>query len=143
MPELIDPNYVANMGAFVAADDARMCSSGTYTGDVADGSWRDAKFIIDIGFPVFARFYAPRDVVCAWSPDAVQQPLDFRVDRIVQAGDLLSQPGNRLGTIVNGNIPANCTVAAHPLRSLTNINIRRERLVAYAARGHLFDRHQY
>ncbi len=48
------------------------------TGYVTDGGCRDAKFIIDIGFPVFARFYTPRDVVGAWTPDTVQQPLDFR-----------------------------------------------------------------
>ncbi len=36
LPELIDPGYVANMVAFLASDDARMCSSGTYT---VDGGW--------------------------------------------------------------------------------------------------------
>jgi D-xylose 1-dehydrogenase len=33
---LIDPEYVANLVAFLAADDSRMCSSGTYT---VDGGW--------------------------------------------------------------------------------------------------------
>ncbi len=36
LPELIDPTYVANMVAFLASDDARMCSSGAYT---VDGGW--------------------------------------------------------------------------------------------------------
>ena len=36
LKELIDPVYVANLVAFLASDDARMCSSGTYT---VDGGW--------------------------------------------------------------------------------------------------------
>lgn len=33
---LIEPEYVANLVAFLAADDSQMCSSGTYT---VDGGW--------------------------------------------------------------------------------------------------------
>lgn len=36
LKELIEPTYVANLIAFLASDDARMCSSGTYT---VDGGW--------------------------------------------------------------------------------------------------------
>jgi D-xylose 1-dehydrogenase len=36
LKELIEPEYVANLVAFLAADDSRMCSSGTYT---VDGGW--------------------------------------------------------------------------------------------------------
>ena len=36
LKELIEPVYVANLVAFLASDDARMCSSGTYT---VDGGW--------------------------------------------------------------------------------------------------------
>lgn len=46
-------------------------------GYVTDGGCRDCDFIINIGFPVFARFYTPRDVVGAWTPDTFQEPLDF------------------------------------------------------------------
>lgn len=46
-------------------------------GFVTDGGCRDCAFIIDIGFPVFSRFYTPRDVVAAWTPDTFQEPLDF------------------------------------------------------------------
>lgn len=46
-------------------------------GYVTDGGCRDCDFIINIGFPVFARFYTPRDVVGAWTPDTLQEPLDF------------------------------------------------------------------
>ena len=46
-------------------------------GYVTDGGCRDCDFIIKIGFPVFARFFTPRDVVAAWTPDTFQEPLDF------------------------------------------------------------------
>ena len=46
-------------------------------GYVTDGGCRDCDFIINIGFPVFARFYTPRDVVGAWTPDSFEEPLDF------------------------------------------------------------------
>ncbi|WP_380054073.1 SDR family NAD(P)-dependent oxidoreductase [Falsihalocynthiibacter sp. SS001] len=36
LKELIEPVYVANLAAFLASDDARMCTSGTYT---VDGGW--------------------------------------------------------------------------------------------------------
>ena len=36
LKELIEPKYVSNLIAFLASDDARMCSSGTYT---VDGGW--------------------------------------------------------------------------------------------------------
>ena len=36
LKELIDPVYAANLVVFLASDDARMCSSGTYT---VDGGW--------------------------------------------------------------------------------------------------------
>jgi regulator of RNase E activity RraA len=30
-----------------------------------------------LGFPVLARYFTPRDVVGDWSPDALEQTLDF------------------------------------------------------------------
>ena len=36
LKELIEPRYVSNLIAFLASDDARMCSSGAYT---VDGGW--------------------------------------------------------------------------------------------------------
>ncbi|WP_421724964.1 SDR family NAD(P)-dependent oxidoreductase [Bauldia sp.] len=36
LKELIDPAYVANLVAFLASDDSRMCTSATYT---VDGGW--------------------------------------------------------------------------------------------------------
>lgn len=57
-------------------------------GYVTDGGCRDCDFIINIGFPVFARFYTPRDVVGAWTPDSFGEPLDFFGVRVA-SGDYL------------------------------------------------------
>lgn len=57
-------------------------------GYVTDGGCRDCDFIINIGFPVFARFYTPRDVVGAWTPDTFQEPLDF-CGVTIRSGDYL------------------------------------------------------
>jgi 4-hydroxy-4-methyl-2-oxoglutarate aldolase len=39
-------------------------------GYIVDGGTRDMSFIRKIGFPVFAKFCTPRDVVAAWVPEA-------------------------------------------------------------------------
>lgn len=57
-------------------------------GYVTDGGCRDCDFIIKIGFPVFARFYTPRDVVAAWTPDSFEEVLDFEGIK-VSPGDYL------------------------------------------------------
>lgn len=46
-------------------------------GYVTDGGCRDCDFIINIGFPVMSRFYTPRDIVGAWTPDRFETTLDF------------------------------------------------------------------
>lgn len=44
-------------------------------GYIVDGGSRDNAFIRRIGFPLFARFQTPRDVVAAWRPDAFGEPI--------------------------------------------------------------------
>lgn len=44
-------------------------------GYIVDGGTRDLAFIRRIGFPVFARFHSPRDVVAAWMPEAYGEPV--------------------------------------------------------------------
>lgn len=44
-------------------------------GYVTDGGCRDCAFIRRLGFPVFARFRTPRDVVGTWMPEAFDVPL--------------------------------------------------------------------
>ncbi len=44
-------------------------------GYVTDGGCRDSGFILKIGFPVFAKYYTPRDVVGEWTVDDMQVPI--------------------------------------------------------------------
>lgn len=46
-------------------------------GYVTDGGCRDCDFILKIGFPVFSRYFTPRDVVAAWTPDTFRQSVDL------------------------------------------------------------------
>ena len=51
-------------------------------GYMVDGGTRDLAFIRKIGFPVFARFQSPRDVVGAWMPEAYGEPITMGQVRI-------------------------------------------------------------
>jgi 4-hydroxy-4-methyl-2-oxoglutarate aldolase len=44
-------------------------------GYVVDGGSRDNAFIRKIGFPVFARYRTPRDIVGAWKPETFGEPI--------------------------------------------------------------------
>jgi regulator of RNase E activity RraA len=44
-------------------------------GYIVDGGCRDIQSISDLGFPVFARFATPIDIVCAWKAEAFEQPI--------------------------------------------------------------------
>ena len=55
-------------------------------GYIVDGGSRDNAFIRKIGFPLFARFQTPRDVVAAWRPEALGEPVTIGHVRI-ETGD--------------------------------------------------------
>jgi regulator of RNase E activity RraA len=55
-------------------------------GYIVDGGSRDNAFIERIGFPLFARFQTPRDVVAAWRPEAFGEPITIGHVRI-ETGD--------------------------------------------------------
>ena len=57
-------------------------------GYVVDGGSRDNAFIRKIGFPVFARFQTPRDIVAAWMPEAYGEPIAIGQVRIA-SGDYI------------------------------------------------------
>ena len=57
-------------------------------GYVVDGGTRDNAFMRKIGFPVFARFQTPRDIVGAWIPEALGDPIVIG-DVKIQTGDYL------------------------------------------------------
>ena len=44
-------------------------------GYIVDGGCRDVQAIADQGFPVFARYATPIDIVCAWRAEAFAQPV--------------------------------------------------------------------
>ena len=65
-------------------------------GYVTNGGCRDSDFIRNIGFPVFHRFYTPKDVVGAWSVD--------KMGASVQIGDVVVKPGDFLIADIDGAI---------------------------------------
>ena len=44
-------------------------------GYIVDGGCRDVQAVADQGFPVFARFQTPIDIVCAWRAEAFGEPI--------------------------------------------------------------------
>jgi 4-hydroxy-4-methyl-2-oxoglutarate aldolase len=44
-------------------------------GYIVDGGCRDVQAIADQGFPVFARYATPIDIVCAWRAEAYAEPI--------------------------------------------------------------------
>ena len=46
-------------------------------GYVCDGGCRDVAFIQRLGFPVFSRYYTPRDVVGRWLVAALGEPIEI------------------------------------------------------------------
>jgi 4-hydroxy-4-methyl-2-oxoglutarate aldolase len=44
-------------------------------GYVADGGCRDVEFILELGFPVWCRYFTPRDIVGYWLPESFDQPI--------------------------------------------------------------------
>ena len=73
-------------------------------GVVTDGGCRDCAFIRRIGFPVFARYRTPRDVVAAWTPDAFGESLRF--------GDVDIAPGDYLVGDIDGVVRIPAAMAA-------------------------------
>jgi regulator of RNase E activity RraA len=46
-------------------------------GYIVDGGCRDSAFIEKIGFPVFCKYFTPRDVVATWAVTALGQPIEI------------------------------------------------------------------
>jgi regulator of RNase E activity RraA len=65
-------------------------------GYVVDGGCRDVAFILKIGFPVFARFYTPSDIVGRWIPDRYGEPVTIGGVTIADGDYLL---GDRDGVV--------------------------------------------
>jgi regulator of RNase E activity RraA len=55
-------------------------------GYIVDGGTRDNAFLRRLGFPVFARFQTPRDIVAAWRPEAFGEPISIG-QVLIRSGD--------------------------------------------------------
>jgi 4-hydroxy-4-methyl-2-oxoglutarate aldolase len=78
-------------------------------GYVADGGCRDVDFILRLGFPVWCRYFTPRDIVGYWLPDSFDQPIRIG-DVTVNPGDLAL--GDRDGMVILPQERAEAIVAA-------------------------------
>lgn len=59
-------------------------------GYIVDGGSRDNELIRRMGFPVFARFQTPRDIVAAWSYEAMGEPIAIGQVRIATGDYVLA-----------------------------------------------------
>jgi 4-hydroxy-4-methyl-2-oxoglutarate aldolase len=66
-------------------------------GYVADGGCRDVDFILKLGFPVWCRYFTPRDIVGYWLPEAFDEPVTIG-EVTLRAGDYVL--GDRDGMVV-------------------------------------------
>lgn len=55
-------------------------------GYIVDGGCRDVNFLLRLGFPVYCRYFTPRDVVGTWLPDGFDKP--------IRIGDVHIEPGD-------------------------------------------------
>ncbi|HKC43409.1 MAG TPA: RraA family protein [Burkholderiales bacterium] len=65
-------------------------------GYVVDGGCRDTGFILEIGFPVFASFFTPSDIVGRWIPDRFGEPITIGAATICDGDYVL---GDRDGVV--------------------------------------------
>jgi 4-hydroxy-4-methyl-2-oxoglutarate aldolase len=66
-------------------------------GYIVDGGCRDVEFILKIGFPVFASFFTPSDIVGRWIPDRFGEPITVGAVTICDGDYIL---GDRDGVVV-------------------------------------------
>ena len=55
-------------------------------GCVIDGLSRDTEFMVEMGFQAYFKAYTPRDIVGAWLPKAVDEP--------IKIGEVWIRPGD-------------------------------------------------
>ena len=57
-------------------------------GYIVDGGCRDIQAVVDLRFPVFARYATPIDIVCAWHAEAFDEPVVIG-GHLIQPGDMV------------------------------------------------------
>src|SRR5438876_985178 len=87
-------------------------------GYIVDGGCRDVDFILKMGFPVFARFFTPSDIVARWVPTAFGEPITI-ADVRISSGDYVL--GDRDGVvIVLGDAAAEAVTRAEAVAQTEN-----------------------
>jgi 4-hydroxy-4-methyl-2-oxoglutarate aldolase len=59
-------------------------------GYIADGGCRDVDVILKLGFPVYASFYTPKDIVARWVPQSLGEPIAIGGVRIASGDYVLA-----------------------------------------------------
>jgi len=78
-------------------------------GYIVDGGCRDVQAIADQGFPVFARYATPIDIVCAWRAEAFEQPVAIGGQQVLPDDYVLA---DRDGIVLVGAANVEAVVAA-------------------------------
>jgi 4-hydroxy-4-methyl-2-oxoglutarate aldolase len=78
-------------------------------GYIVDGGCRDIQAVVDQGFPVFARYATPIDIVCAWRAEAYAQPVAIGGLQVLPDDHVLA---DRDGIILIGAGEVEAVVAA-------------------------------
>jgi 4-hydroxy-4-methyl-2-oxoglutarate aldolase len=78
-------------------------------GYIVDGGCRDVQAVTDQGFPVFARFQTPIDIVCAWRAEAFGEPIAIGGLQVLPDDHVLA---DRDGIILIGADEVEAVVAA-------------------------------
>ena len=72
-------------------------------GYIVDGGCRDLEFINQIRFPVWSKFFTPRDIVGYWKPTEIGAPIKIG-DVIIKNGDYLIADIDGIVIIPRANI---------------------------------------
>lgn len=91
-------------------------------GYVVDGGSRDTEFVLAHGFPVFASFLTPSDIVRRWIPDTYDEPIDIG-GVTIRHGDYLL--GDRDGVVIVPREVAESVVARTEEVVATESDMRR------------------
>ena len=76
-------------------------------GYIVDGGCRDSASILRTGFPVWCRYFTPRDVVGRWVPDATGDPIEIG-GVAIETGDYVLADRDGI-VIIPGDIAADVT----------------------------------
>ncbi|HSA80734.1 MAG TPA: RraA family protein [Geminicoccaceae bacterium] len=91
-------------------------------GYVADGGCRDVDFILRLGFPVWCRYFTPRDIVGHWLPDQFDRPITI-APVTIHPGDLVL--GDRDGMVILPGAQAEEIVAGAETAIVTENLVRK------------------